>query len=67
MEKERHYTLLHCSFQRFVSHLIASEALGQHPEVNVIGDTGEGVVGDFRGAPLRDAFRYSIGVGTVGE
>lgn len=51
----------------FFSHLISSEALRQDPVVDVVGDTGEGAVHDFRGAPLGDAFRDSFGVGAVGE
>lgn len=51
----------------FSSHLISSEALRQDPVVDVVGDTGEGAVDDFRGAPLGDAVSDSFSVAAVGE
>lgn len=49
------------------SHLISSEVPRQDPVVDIIGDTVEGPVDDFRGAPLGDAVTDSFGVGAVGE
>lgn len=50
----------------FFFHLISFEALRQDPIVDVVGDTGEGAVNDFR-ASLGDAFGDSFSVGTVGK
>lgn len=53
----------------FVSfpHLISPEVLRQDPVVDVIRETREETVDNFRGAPLWDAFSDSISVGTIGE
>lgn len=77
-KRPRYLALLHSFFSSllpspalsallFSSHLISSEALRQDPVVDVVGDTREGAVDDFRGAPLGDAFSDSFGVAAVGE
>ncbi|TNN39017.1 hypothetical protein EYF80_050809 [Liparis tanakae] len=58
------------ALERLKAHRVAElAAVGRHldPVVDVIGDTGERAVDDFRGAPLGDAFRDGFGVGAVGE
>lgn len=55
-----------CCFVSF-PHLISPEVLRQDPVVDVIRETREETVDNSRGAPLWDAFSYSISVGTIGE
>lgn len=57
---------LGCCFVSF-PHLISPEVLRQDPVVDVIRETREETVDNFRGAPLWDAFSDSISVGTIGE
>lgn len=77
-KRPRYLALLHSFFSSllpspalsallFSSHLISSEALRQDPVVDVVGDTREGAVDDFRGAPLGDAVSDSFSVAAVGE
>lgn len=49
------------------AYLVSSEALGQHPVVDVIGDAGERAIDDLGATSLGDALSDEASIAFVGE